>query len=423
MNIPAPITKYLESYPMFNLEDDIGGSYVRTSMESFYYAVKLIYESLNHHEVIWTTDNISLSPNFAKYWVEEGLSYLQIIHEATTKGIKVNRVFIVSDFEFTNFKSELEQLGNLHAKAGVNPLIAIYERLPLQCRYDFAILGNTFVDEVVYDIKSNNVIDNYIHWSPMKIRHFNQKMDIIRNFVEPNWRFNTSRENFFDDVLKYAKEIRRQIEILPNQSKEKKQSKKKKNKIKILLLSSNPTNTTKLRLDEEFREIEHALQQTEFRSKFIVEKHLAVRVSDLQGYLLKYKPDIVHFSGHGSSNSEIILENLDGVSQPITGRALSQLFFVLKDNVKCVVLNACYSESQANAISENISCVIGMSKAIGDKPAIKFATAFYQALGYGRNVKTAFDLGCVLIDLENLGEHNIPKLISKLNPESISFFS
>jgi hypothetical protein len=40
-----------------------------------------------------------------------------------------------------------------------------------------------------------------------------------------------------------------------------------------------------------------------------------------------------------------------------------------------------------------------MSKAIGDEAAINFAVAFYQALGYGKNVKTAYDLGCVQIDL------------------------
>jgi hypothetical protein len=94
----------------------------------------------------------------------------------------------------------------------------------------------------------------------------------------------------------------------------------------------------------------------------------------------------------------------------------------LKDNIRCVILNACYSEQQAGAIAEHIDCVIGMTEAIGDKAAISFASAFYQALGYGRDVKTAFDLGCVQIGLEDLEEHDIPVLKSiSADPGQIVF--
>jgi len=192
--------------------------------------------------------------------------------------------------------------------------------------------------------------------------------------------------------------------------------------IKILFLAANPTNTTRLRLDEECREIDETLRQSEFRERFKIQQHWAVRVTDLQGYLLRYKPDIVHFSGHGAQSSEIILEDNTGRGHLVSSRALSQLFSVLQDNIRCVVLNACYSETQAKAVAEHIDCVIGMSKAIGDRSAISFATAFYQALGYGRDVKTAFDLGCIQIDMEQLKEQDTPRLLAiRSNPETIVF--
>lgn len=184
--------------------------------------------------------------------------------------------------------------------------------------------------------------------------------------------------------------------------------------IKILFLAANPLDTTRLRLDEEIRAIDQALRLAEFRDKFDIRQHWAVRVSDLQGLLLRYKPDIVHFSGHGGEASEIILEDSHGESHPVPVRALSSLFSVLKDDIRCVVLNACYSEKQAQAIAGHIDYVIGMSKAIRDKAAISFAAAFYQALGYGKDVETAFDLGCVQIDLENLGERDTPKLLTTI---------
>jgi hypothetical protein len=192
--------------------------------------------------------------------------------------------------------------------------------------------------------------------------------------------------------------------------------------IKILFLAANPSDTSQLRLDEEIRSIDQALRQAEFRDRFDVKQQWAVRVVDLQGHLLRHKPDVVHFSGHGTAASEIILEDHQGKSQPVSSRALSQLFSVLKDNIRCVVLNACYSEQQAQAIAAHIDCVIGMSKAIGDSAAVSFAEAFYQALGYGRNVRAAFDLGCLQIDLKGLNEQDTPKLLAlHSRPEEIVF--
>ena len=192
--------------------------------------------------------------------------------------------------------------------------------------------------------------------------------------------------------------------------------------IKILFLAANPADRDHLRLDAEMRAIDLALQRAAFRDRFDLKQHWAVQVTDLQLYLLRHRPDIVHFSGHGSISSEIILEDDSGNSRPVSVRALSTLFSILKDNIKCVVLNACYSEQQAQAIAQSIDCVIGMSKAIGDDAAIGFAAAFYQALGFGRDVKTAFELGCVQIDLEGLDEQDTPKLLAmKISPENILF--
>lgn len=193
--------------------------------------------------------------------------------------------------------------------------------------------------------------------------------------------------------------------------------------ITILFLAANPTDTTRLKLGEESQAIDQALHQTEFREKFHLETYHAVRGGDLQSYLLRYKPDIVHFSSHGSSAGEIILQTGTGDCQPVSVEALSQLFKALRnDKIRCVVLNACYSERQAQEIAKYVDCVIGMSQAIGDKAAISFAVAFYQALGYGRDVRIAFDLGCAEIKLENLAEKDIPKLLcNRSDPAKIVF--
>lgn len=192
--------------------------------------------------------------------------------------------------------------------------------------------------------------------------------------------------------------------------------------IKILFLTANPSDGARLRLDAESRAIDQVLREAEYRDKFQIQQHWAVRVTDLQGLMLRHQPNIVHFSGHGSAESELILEDNLGNSQVVSSGALSQLFSVLKDNIRCVVLNACYSESQAQAIAQHIDCVVGMSDAIEDTSAISFATSFYQALGFGRDVQTAFDLGCLQIDMENLGQEDVPQLVAiKCQPSQMVF--
>jgi hypothetical protein len=93
--------------------------------------------------------------------------------------------------------------------------------------------------------------------------------------------------------------------------------------------------------------------------------------------------------------------------------ALKALFTALKDNVRLVVLNACYSKIQAQAISEVIDCVIGMNSSITDDASINFVASVYRAIGFGRSIQEAFDQGKVSLMLNGISEENIPELLVK----------
>ena len=192
--------------------------------------------------------------------------------------------------------------------------------------------------------------------------------------------------------------------------------------ITILFLAANPANTAPLKLDEEVRAIDLALRQADFRDRFRLEQHWAVRVTEIQALLLRYRPDIVHFSGHGSADNELIFLDDEGNPQAVTPVAFGRLFALLTDNIRCVVLNACHSAVQAEAIAQHIDAVVGVSQVIGDKASIQFASAFYQALGFGRSVKSAFDLGRSQIELANLGYEGTPQLITqRIDPSQLVF--
>ena len=93
-------------------------------------------------------------------------------------------------------------------------------------------------------------------------------------------------------------------------------------KITILFLAANPKSTDRLRLDEEVRTIDERLRLAQYRDKFNLEQQWAVRTGDILDAMLRYQPDIVHFSGHGSTDGALIFEDASGAAKPVSaGRA------------------------------------------------------------------------------------------------------
>jgi len=184
-------------------------------------------------------------------------------------------------------------------------------------------------------------------------------------------------------------------------------------KIKTLFLTANPADTSQLKLDEEIRSITEKIRASDHRDLIELVSAWAVRADDLLQLLNMHKPHIVHFSGHGSPIGEILVVDSNEESRAIGTTAIKALFTTLKDNIRIVILNACYSQWQAETITEVIDCAIGMNTAIGDRAAITFAAAFYRAIGFGRSIQQAFDQGKIALLLEGIPEDNVPVLLGR----------
>ena len=182
-------------------------------------------------------------------------------------------------------------------------------------------------------------------------------------------------------------------------------------RLKVLYLASNPFNTQTLQLDLEIREIETKIRMSEHRDSLEAIPKLAVRPDDLQQALLVYKPHLVHFSGHGTTAGELVLEDSNRKQITVRREAILTLFTALPDNLRGILFNACHSSDMAEAVIQVVDFAIGMNNAIADEAAILFASAFYRALGFGKSVQTAFDLGMVAIQMSNVAEFSaIPRL-------------
>ncbi len=180
----------------------------------------------------------------------------------------------------------------------------------------------------------------------------------------------------------------------------------------ILILQANPRDQGYRQLKNEYLSIEGVLREVGASEHRIV-WDAEVRSNDLPGLLQQNKPDVVHFSGHGSDSGELLFEDNQGNTAVITSNDLETLFSLLGESIKCVILNSCYSVLQAEAISKTISCVIGMTAPISDIAANEFASIFYRTLGSGSTIKQSFDVARAALSLRGHGEEAFPMLYER----------
>jgi hypothetical protein len=182
-------------------------------------------------------------------------------------------------------------------------------------------------------------------------------------------------------------------------------------KIKLLLLAANPIGTPFLHLMEELARISRNVQFGPQARNFEVRQAPAARVSELQDHLFDFQPTIVHLSAHNDPNIGLLLTDDVGHPQGVSISGLKRVFGLHK-SIRCVVINSCESKAFAEAIAEDIDCVIGMSEAIKDMAAMTFSSMFYNVLSYRQSIKNAFDAGLAELELQGQVGSDIPILIS-----------
>ncbi|VDH15471.1 CHAT domain [Algoriella xinjiangensis] len=192
-------------------------------------------------------------------------------------------------------------------------------------------------------------------------------------------------------------------------------------KITVLFLASNPIDQVQLRLDEEARSISDMIRKAKHRESVKLESCWALQPMDLLQALNDYNPAIVHFSGHGSDEDEIVFQAQDGTAKLVSKEAIVQTMMASSENIRLVFFNTCYSRNQAEAVSHFADATIGMNTSIGDEAARIFSSQFYSSIGFGHSVGKAFQQAKALLMMEGINEENTPQLFIKdgLNADEI----
>jgi hypothetical protein len=180
-----------------------------------------------------------------------------------------------------------------------------------------------------------------------------------------------------------------------------------------------------LALDEEYRAIEYAIAESPYRDLIELKPKLACRITDFVRVLNNEKPDILHFSGHGTGKKGLVFNNphsetkinmnegeMIGVDV-VKAEHLQKLFATAQENLKLVFLNACLSEEQAKEISKEIDFVIGMSDFIVDGTAIILAEQFYNSFASNQSIKNSFDQASLIVSIQRPDEEDTPQMIMR----------
>jgi hypothetical protein len=155
------------------------------------------------------------------------------------------------------------------------------------------------------------------------------------------------------------------------------------------------------------------------RDKFQFIHRLGITKDHFLDDLERYRPDILHFSGHGTEHSSLVFQDGDELSS----EQLEKTFQSLPFKISVVFLNACYSKHQATSISKYVDYIIGMKKPVSDEAAIIFSSKFYKSLLKNINYKEAFSDAIAYLSYYLESESSIPKLITSHGFDSISKIS
>lgn len=212
----------------------------------------------------------------------------------------------------------------------------------------------------------------------------------------------------------------------------------------ILFLASSPNSVTRLAFDEECAAIERELRMTEGRDEFDFRSKWAVTPDEMMRHLNELRPVIIHFSGHARGEATrrssamfrdvrlagrdaeidagLYLQDEHGSPQLVAARALKMMVKAAAASVRVIVLNACYSVLQANALRTVVDCVVGMTGAIRDDAARSFAVGFYRALGNHRSIGNAVEQAIATLAAKQLPDEHLPRYRTRTGVDAKQIF-
>lgn len=182
-------------------------------------------------------------------------------------------------------------------------------------------------------------------------------------------------------------------------------------KLRVLLLGASSLGD--LRVGREQARIRAAVTASLHRDLVELDVRPAATAADLLDGITRFRPHVVHFSGH-SDDDLIELEADRDEQHPgviVSATAFAAAIRATDDPPLLVLLNSCNSAHQIDALVETVApFAIGMADEIEDADAITYAAQFYAAVANGQSVQAAHASGQAALQLAGLQGSDLPTL-------------
>lgn len=185
----------------------------------------------------------------------------------------------------------------------------------------------------------------------------------------------------------------------------------KPEKLRILLLGS--ASEGDLRVGREQKRIRSAVESALHRDLVELDVRPAATTEDLLDGIAKFRPHVVHFSGHSNEDLIVFEREQDNRHRghPVPAQAFVRAIAATDEPPLLVLLNACKSAAQIDQLVEDVvPLAIGMSDSIQDGDAIVYAAQFYAAIANGQSVRSAHASGQAALELAGLEGGDLPTL-------------
>ncbi|MEU0094548.1 CHAT domain-containing protein [Kribbella sp. NPDC006257] len=186
----------------------------------------------------------------------------------------------------------------------------------------------------------------------------------------------------------------------------------KAEKLRVLMLGASPEGD--LRVGREQAKIRKAVERALHREQIELDVRTAATTDDLLDGIARFRPHVVHFSGHGA-------DQIIGFEDDVDERHIGVVVTVDGFGSACaatdtppilVVLNACKTASAAERLVARFAPIaIGMTGAVDDIDAITYATSLYASIANGHSVSSAHMAGKAAVELAG-GEYEMPCLVA-----------
>lgn len=185
----------------------------------------------------------------------------------------------------------------------------------------------------------------------------------------------------------------------------------KQEKLRVLLLGASADGG--LRIGREQKRIRAAVESALHRDQIELDVRPAATTIDLLDGITKFRPHIVHFSGHSSEQLVVFEDETDDFHEGVivSAQAFAHAVQATDNPPLLVLLNSCRSAGQIDALVEDIvPFAIGMVDSIDDGDAINYAAQFYAAVANGQSIRSAHLSGRAALELAGLDGAELPTL-------------